>query len=395
MANVNTYRQASFRGVPFFVESREEEGGRRVVIHEFPQRDEIYAEDMGKKARQIPVEAFVLGEDWLSRRDALLDACEEPGPGTLVLPRRASVRVVCTGFRMREVLRERRITVISLTFVECGQAAYPSTSRDTRWTVRSHADRSRLASGALLASRFSLAAMPSFVGDNALTDVSGLVSSAGRRTAVGDPTLYAESLSGLSGLTSADLSGADPSGLLSPLYSDAGNTVYTDEDYHRARFLEMRGLASSSRPLRTARYSTPARLQDVMNQGALYDYERQMSVAEMARSASYITPRTTTEASGLRLAVTSAIDSLLGGTDDDEVYTSYSNLRTSTVRDMTTRSRYAAEPYTVRTPRRRTSLAMSGRVYGGSAYESEISTRNSARHPGFLDTALEVLRHVW
>lgn len=394
MASVNTYRKASFRGVSFLVETRDEEGGRRTVIHEFPQRDTIFAEDMGRKARQIPVEAFVLGEDWISQRDALLAALDEEGPGTLVLPRRASLRVVCTGFRMHEVLRERRITAVSMTFVECGQAAYPSTSRDTRWTVRSHADSSRLAAGQVLDSRFSLASMPSFVGDNALADVSGLVSSAGRRTAMGDPTLFAESLSGLSGLTSADLSGSSMSGLLSPLYSDAGDSVYTDEDYHRARFLEMQGLASSSRTLRTARYSTPARLQDVANQGAIYDYERQMSVAEMARSASYITPKTTTEASGLRLAVTSAIDSLLGGTDDDEVYTSYSNLRTSTVRDMTTRSRYAAEPYTVRTPRRRTSLAMSGRVYGGSAYESEIATRNSARHPGFLDTALEVLRYV-
>lgn len=394
MATVNTYRQASFRGVPFFVESREEEGGRRVVIHEFPQRDEIYAEDMGKKARQIPVEAYVLGEDWLSQREALVAACEEEGPGTLVLPRRASLRVVCTGWRYREVLRERRIIAISMTFVECGQAAYPSTSKDTRWNVRSSADSSRLAAARLLDSRFSLTSMPSFVSDNALADVSGLVSSAGRRTAVGDPTLYAESMGGLSGLSAADLSGPSLSGLLSPLYSDAGTDVYTDEDYNRARFTEMGALATSSRTLRAARYPTAARLQDVQNQRAIYGYERQMSVAEMARSASYITPRTTTEASSLRRAVTSAIDAVLGETDDDEVYTSYSGLRTATVRDMTTRSRYAAEPYTVTTPRRRTSLAVSGQVYGGSYYEPEISYRNRTRHPGFLDTALEVLRYV-
>lgn len=385
---------ASFRGVSFFVESREEEVGRRVAIHEVPLRDGVFTEDLGRKARQFPVEAFVLGEDWQSRRDSLLEACEQEGPATLVLPRRGSLRAVCTGCRVREVMRERRIATFSLTFVEAGEAAYPSQSLDSRRSVRSASDRSILSAGGLLDRRFSLAGMPSFVSNNALADVLGLSRSAGMRSMVGNRTLWAELLSRLTGIGPAGFLGSSMSALLSFLYLDAGDDVYTGEAYHRARYAEMDGLATLERTQRVARVQTSARLQDVTNQAALYDYERQMSVAEMARSSSYITPRTTTEASDLRSVVTSAIDSVLGTTTDDDVYTSYSGLRTAVVRDMTARSRYAADPYTVTTSRPRTSLAVSGRIYGGSDYDEEIASLNRARHPGFLPTVLEVLRRA-
>ena len=58
-------RPASFRGVPFDAfEEHSEAGGRRLVRHEFPLRDTPYAEDMGRKAGQWQVEAFVLRNRW-------------------------------------------------------------------------------------------------------------------------------------------------------------------------------------------------------------------------------------------------------------------------------------------------------------------------------------------
>lgn len=81
-------RPASFRGVPFDAfEEHSEAGGRRLVRHEFPLRDTPYAEDMGRKAGQWQVEAFVLRNRWAdyeAARNRLRDALNEAGPGTLI-----------------------------------------------------------------------------------------------------------------------------------------------------------------------------------------------------------------------------------------------------------------------------------------------------------------------
>jgi prophage DNA circulation protein len=44
---------ASFRGVIFHVETGGKSSGRRTVTHEYPKRDDPYAEDMGRVARHF------------------------------------------------------------------------------------------------------------------------------------------------------------------------------------------------------------------------------------------------------------------------------------------------------------------------------------------------------
>lgn len=81
-------RPASFRGVPFGVMGDEYETGRRVVVREYPFREQSSARDLGKKAESFSVEAFVIGDDYADQRDALLDALvNTAGPGELIHPR--------------------------------------------------------------------------------------------------------------------------------------------------------------------------------------------------------------------------------------------------------------------------------------------------------------------
>ena len=87
-------RPASFRGVPFSVTDAEARIGRRMVLHEYPQRDDPYPEDLGRRARVFVVEAQVVGEDYLTRRDALMRAIEQDGPGELIHPRHGVLKVV-------------------------------------------------------------------------------------------------------------------------------------------------------------------------------------------------------------------------------------------------------------------------------------------------------------
>ena len=78
-------QQGTFRGVLFGVRSQDSEGGRRVANHEYPGRDEPWAEDLGRKARTHNLEMILVGADYMQRRDKLVSALEEGGSATLFI----------------------------------------------------------------------------------------------------------------------------------------------------------------------------------------------------------------------------------------------------------------------------------------------------------------------
>lgn len=89
MTDVYTQRlaQASWRGVVFSVRSEDlPSGGRKTALHEFPNSDERFVEDLGEIPPRFTVTAFVHGLDWLERGQALENALRTAGPGRLVLP---------------------------------------------------------------------------------------------------------------------------------------------------------------------------------------------------------------------------------------------------------------------------------------------------------------------
>lgn len=78
---------ASFKGVPFFVES---EGltdfGRNLAISKYPNTSEQFAEDTGGFPEEFDVSGFVVGRDAKEQFEALKNACNEKGSGELTLP---------------------------------------------------------------------------------------------------------------------------------------------------------------------------------------------------------------------------------------------------------------------------------------------------------------------
>jgi prophage DNA circulation protein len=123
---------ASFRGVPFNVESHEENSGRRGVLHEFPGRDTPSAEDLGRKGGVYRVRAFVLGDDYMAQRDALRQAVRGDGStGTLVHPYLGNIQVKPALMRMREQIAPAGIAQFDLEFWEDGQQPSPISGTDT------------------------------------------------------------------------------------------------------------------------------------------------------------------------------------------------------------------------------------------------------------------------
>lgn len=79
--------QASWRGVVFSVRSEDlPSAGRKTALHEFPNSNDRFVEDLGEIPPRFTITAFVHGLDWLERAQALENALREAGPGRLVMP---------------------------------------------------------------------------------------------------------------------------------------------------------------------------------------------------------------------------------------------------------------------------------------------------------------------
>lgn len=122
---------ASFRGVVFQAETGSEPVGRQTQVHEYPQRDEPMVEDLGRATRPIKLIAWLAGPDAFERRDELLKALDEPGPGELVHPWMGPITVTATDCEMEHDRREGGVVRFDLVFVVGGELAYPSTHINT------------------------------------------------------------------------------------------------------------------------------------------------------------------------------------------------------------------------------------------------------------------------
>lgn len=173
-------QEASFRGVPFHVDGAGVEVGRRVQVHEYPQRDMPWAEDLGRATRGFTVDAFVVGPNYVQDAQALIAAAEEEGPGTLVHPWLGSMQV-----SMKELMRVRfdaaaGHAVVTFSFVEPGELEFPSAAESTPSVSQMAADGLSAASIESFAADFSIAGLPSFVADLAGIDLSGALNFAGQ-----------------------------------------------------------------------------------------------------------------------------------------------------------------------------------------------------------------------
>jgi len=126
---------ASFRGVEFYVNSHTYSVGRRNSIEQFPYRNGTSVEDLGLDADEFEIEAYVVAtgenDNYFTRRDALINAVKQYGPGTLVHPYLGKVRVVVDGkVSVSETFREGGIARFRIKFVVAGTIDFPETESD-------------------------------------------------------------------------------------------------------------------------------------------------------------------------------------------------------------------------------------------------------------------------
>ena len=129
----NGLQPASWRGVPFAVRRTELRRGRRVAVHEYPYRDDVWVEDLGRGTRAYRFTGFLLGDDVYGQRATMLQAAEQPGAATLVHPSLGALTCVLTAFSSGEATEAGRLVELEFEFVESAiTAIYPTTGADTQ-----------------------------------------------------------------------------------------------------------------------------------------------------------------------------------------------------------------------------------------------------------------------
>lgn len=381
-------QKASFRGIAFEVESDDATFGRRVETHEYPQRDVPYVEDLGRKARERNLTAFVIGDDYMTKRDELLGALEKAGPGELVHPYYGRMMVSVTNVRVSHSFRDGGMCSFQISFIESGELAYPAAVNSTATQSLIAADDLQATCMADFTENFSVDNLPDFAVQDAITGFDGALASID------------------SALTSAGVVLSNP---LSLLGDDMATLVRTPATL-ASRFFAIynKGVAvlnaasglgdvnalNMLNTLTTLRLTslfntthtagrTPTRVQMVQNSKAIETMVRQSLIVQAAGMAATMPLPVFDDAMVLKTEILSTIDAEIE-TASDTTYLALKTLRSKTYADITARTQGAARLQDIAPNEVMPALVLAYDLYEDTGREAEITDRNKVRHPGFV-----------
>jgi prophage DNA circulation protein len=134
---------ASFRGVIFHIESGSRASGRRTVTHEYPKRNDPYAEDMGRYAVRFQFSGYLIYRpsnpqyQYTQQRVRLIKALEDDDVGTLVHPVHGTWQVMVERYTMTETRERGGFSTFDMAFVQAGSPGNSVVSVNTRAQVLS------------------------------------------------------------------------------------------------------------------------------------------------------------------------------------------------------------------------------------------------------------------
>lgn len=175
---LTTLWPASYKGVPFQVESDAEKGGRRKAVHQFPGRDDPFIEDLGEDKREFSVTAYVATDTADADAAALVAICAEPEAGTLVLPSHGPIEVQCLTFKRDRKGDKHGHIALELEFVRDGARGAQPSERSLANLVFVGADALQPAIAELCVADLLALLQPDYVvlaGVDAVRDVAALL----------------------------------------------------------------------------------------------------------------------------------------------------------------------------------------------------------------------------
>lgn len=184
----------SWRGVGFVLDAGGTAAGRRVAIHEYPYRDDAWAEDLGKLPRRFSIQAYLVGDDVYQQRDAMVAACEQAGAGTLVHPTLGSIQCVLLEFQSTDRRERGRYVEVQFSFILAGDVQYPGSLTATLQNVTAAVGQLNFASAGDLGATLSSIGAVTQAATGAVGQFTAIAQSA-----VGDASRIFNSVRGLQG----------------------------------------------------------------------------------------------------------------------------------------------------------------------------------------------------
>jgi prophage DNA circulation protein len=389
---------ASFRGVPFFYEDTKRGGGRRLVEHEFPQRDDPYIEDLGRKKKEHHITGYVIGDDYIDQRAALETALDDAQSGMLVHPYRGQLTVSIRTWTSQEVRDEGRMARFDIECIETGSEPSPLASIAT-------------ADDSLNASLGSLSQLALSFGDDWIIGAGDTLQAAsdlldgldGALAALTSwPYIDTSALAPLIG----DLSGmvTDADGIADAItsffggYSDAALAAQDGADPTTSS-RGLQPLADPSCGLAAvagwgATLPPPGRNRVGRNQQALVALVSGSAVIALGRVYARTEFAAQDDADTARDQLADLIDGLAtaaadGG--DDQGFLSWQSYYQSAIDDLTTRAKQAPSTLSFTMGIAVPSLVLAQRLYQDPSRGDELVARNLSPHPLFVGPSVQAL----
>jgi prophage DNA circulation protein len=385
---------ASFRAVPFLVSDGDRAGGRRVIVHEFPQRDAPFVEELGRRSRRFRVDGYVIGDDYLEQRDALLGALEDTsGPGELVHPNYGRVRAVCANVTTRESTRDGRMATFQIDFVEAPeQTTAPVESADLAAGVLITAESSLLAIGTELQEGYDATDAPAYATASLIAETTDRAN--GLNDALAKVVDVIQELAALDNAIDSLISDVatlirTPSALFARfvgVFANIEETIQSAPDRVWQACVDAYNVAEQAAVLG----ASLIRQTEQANLDALTASLKRALVVEAAKLLPSIEFETTDDARTFRADTLALLDEQAALAADDATYGALLDLRASIVAAIPGDDELAR----VLTLTRNTaipSLLLTYQAYGSVARESEIIARNSVEDPAFISGEIEIL----
>lgn len=425
---------ASWRGVPFAVESSETRRGRRTAVHEYPFRKEVWVEDLGRGVRGYSIYGFVVGDDCYQQEQALLDASEQPGSGVLVHPSLGACTVSLVGPVTTEQRSERGRSVgIRFEFIETADSVYPVATADTQGAVQTSA----LAAAAAAAEDF-LSDVADALEEGADIISAGIAAVESWGSAVmqlaGDALLVMSAVAGLPGYFGRFVAGARSILLMGITTVDQaiGAVITARAAVSSASALctslaagmsptSDNGVCAAAQALTEALRNACADPADAVRllsdlavwnltvtpstapigaaiatlQTAMGQIFRRAALVSLANACATYQPASWNDAISLRSTVATLFDvEIIASADagQDATYQALRALRTSVIIDLTTRGAQLAKMVTVTTPAPDSALSLAYRLYGDASRADQLIAEADPVHPSFMPTSFQALQ---
>lgn len=396
-------RPASFRGVPFGVYADDKEGGRRTVVHEFPQREEVYVEDMGAATTRFTVQAFVLGPDYMSRRDELERVLSEPGPGTLIHPWYGEITVSpFAPYKVKHAAQDGGMCVFALSFALDAAPSSPASGVDRRGHALEKSGFAGRMSIRAFDAAFDVDGQTAFVVEQAYHAVTGSIT---RVQAVlgGD----VNGISGLLGATTGYdfLPWASTGQNLWNVFQGLSASALAGGKSQAQLAADWQKAAAVEAPTPVAKNPGSTRARIAANDTAVNAFTRHIAVVESARAMALAVPESRAQARDLREGFMGALDLVLVEEDGEEaplgmarpvlpdgLYAAFAETRAATLAALAEAARSAPEVIDYTPATVLPSLPLCYRLSGDIALDADLTVRNGIIHPGFVPVRqLEVL----